>query len=59
MYLTLAQVAERLQVSIDTVRYWRRTRPEFPAVRLGRVVRVKETDLDAWIERLRELEAVR
>jgi excisionase family DNA binding protein len=50
--LPLQDVAEQIQVSIKTVRRWIE-RGLLPAHRLGRVLRVSEEDLDAFISRHR------
>lgn len=55
-YLTLAQVAERLQIPVSTLLHWRYTRLDFPSVRLGRHVRVSAPALEAWIEKQGRLE---
>lgn len=47
--LTLKQVADRLQVSMSTVNR-RVASGEIPIVRLGRNIRVRPEDLDAYIE---------
>lgn len=47
--LTLAQVADRLQVSMSTLRLWV-DEGEFPIVRIGRSIRVRPEDLEAYIE---------
>ncbi len=48
--LTVEQIAERLQVSIHTVRHWLRT-GQLPGYLLGRKAgwRVREGDLDAFM----------
>ena len=48
--LTLPQVAEQLGVPLGTVYAWR-TRGLGPrGVRVGKYVRVRQSDLDAWVE---------
>ncbi len=50
---TVPQVARRLECSADTVWRWIR-RGDLKAVRLpGRLVRVSQTDLEAFIKRAR------
>jgi excisionase family DNA binding protein len=51
-WLTVEQVAERLQVHIETVRRWIRS-GDLPGVRLGRRAgyRVKAADLDAFLDK--------
>jgi predicted site-specific integrase-resolvase len=53
IYLTPEQVAQRYQVSPDTLKEWRYkgTGPTF--LRLGKRVRYREVDLEVW-ERERE-----
>jgi excisionase family DNA binding protein len=49
-FLTVAEIAELLKVNPQTVRNWI-DRGELPAVRVGsRRVRVRQTDLDAFID---------
>ena len=48
-WVTLAQVAEHLQVSEDTVHRWRDTKG-MPAHRVGRVWRFKLSQVDEWLE---------
>lgn len=48
--LTLRQVAGRLQVSMSTI-HRRIKAGELPTVRIGRSLRVRPEDLDAYIER--------
>jgi excisionase family DNA binding protein len=49
-FLTVAEIAELLKVNPQTVRNWI-DRGELPAVRVGaRRVRVRRTDLDAFID---------
>jgi excisionase family DNA binding protein len=48
--LTVPQVAERLQVTAQTIRNWI-DHGTLPAVRIGRAFRVRRSDLDALIER--------
>ena len=48
--LTLPQVAEQLGVPLGTVYAWR-TRGLGPrGVRVGKYVRVRQSDLDSWVE---------
>ena len=48
-YLTLEEVARLLKVPLETVRTWRKRRPDFPGGRVGRHVRVPRRKLEAWI----------
>lgn len=53
-YLTEAQVAEILGISPRTLQAWRYRGGHTPAfVKLGRTVRYRRSDLDAWIEERR------
>lgn len=47
-WVTLAQVAEHLQVSQDTVHRWREAKA-LPAHRVGRVWRFKLSEVDEWV----------
>ncbi len=50
-WLSLEQIAEELAVPLRTL-YARRSRGDGPSgYRIGKHVRVKRADLDAWIER--------
>jgi excisionase family DNA binding protein len=50
-YLTVEDVAELLQVSVETVRgYINRKKNKLPAFKVGREWRVRKTDLDRWVE---------
>jgi excisionase family DNA binding protein len=51
-WLTLAQIADELQLHIETVREWVRTK-RLIAYRVGRDYRVKRTDLDKFLEERR------
>lgn len=48
--LTPGQVAELLAVPASTLSRWRCERRELPYVTVGRVVRYRQRDVDAWIE---------
>lgn len=51
--LTLAQVADRLNVSLSTARRLVKglgPGPRLPALKVGRDWRVRPADLDAWVE---------
>jgi excisionase family DNA binding protein len=49
-YLTVDEIAEMLQVSIDTVRNWiNRKKDPLPAFKLGREWRVERADLEKFI----------
>ena len=47
--LTAREVADRLGLTTETVLVWVR-RGELPAIRLGRAIRFREDELDAWLE---------
>jgi len=50
-YLTVEEVADLLQVSVETVRgYINRKRNKLPASKVGREWRVRRKDLDRWVE---------
>lgn len=50
-YLTVDEIAEMLQVSIDTVRNWiNRKKDPLPAFKLGREWRVERADLERFIQ---------
>lgn len=51
VYLTPAQVAELLAVSVKTVSRWALEDASMPVVRRGRVVRFHRERLLAWLER--------
>jgi len=48
-FLTVANIAETLQINQQTIRNWI-DRGALPAVRLGRRVRIREADLDRFIQ---------
>jgi len=48
IWLTLEQLCDRLQVPESTVRWWRNTRTGPPAVRVGRWLRYRLTDVEKW-----------
>lgn len=51
--LTAKQLSELLQVDLSTVYLW--THTEFiPHYRLGRAVRFREKDVEAWLEKRRQ-----
>jgi len=51
-YLTVDDLAERYQVPISTVRYWRLNGLGPKAVKIGRFVRYKIDDVLAWEQQL-------
>jgi excisionase family DNA binding protein len=46
--LTARQVADRLGITAETVLRWTR-RGDLPGFKLGRAIRYREADLDAWL----------
>ncbi|HEX6553754.1 MAG TPA: helix-turn-helix domain-containing protein [Ktedonobacteraceae bacterium] len=49
--MTVEEVAEMLQVSVETVRgYINRKKNKLPAFKVGREWRVRKTDLDRWVQ---------
>jgi excisionase family DNA binding protein len=51
-WLTLQQIADELQLHIETVREWVRTK-RLTAYKVGRDYRVKRADLDKFLEERR------
>lgn len=47
-HLTVAELAEREQVSVETVRTWNRTRTGPRFMKIGRHVRYRLADVLAW-----------
>lgn len=50
-YLTPVQVSERLQVSRQTLSYWRSRNRGPISVQIGNSVRYPRTELEAWLTR--------
>lgn len=50
--LSEMEVAESLRVPVGTVRWWRQTR-ELPFVKLGKHIRIRESDLELFVTRNR------
>ena len=50
LYLTTDQLAERLGLAPITVETWRKRGKGPPYVRLGRAVRYRISDVEAWAE---------
>jgi excisionase family DNA binding protein len=48
---TERQTADYLQVAVGTLRRWRAEGTGPPALRVGRTVRYRRSDVDAWVER--------
>jgi excisionase family DNA binding protein len=55
-YLTEAEVAELLKVSVGTVRRWRRESIGPPVLWAGGRPRYRRSDVDAWLQRENERE---
>lgn len=49
LFMTTSDLAERLRVSPDTVKKWRKTNAGPPAIRVGRVIRYRESDVMDWL----------
>ena len=49
--MTVSEVAEYLRVNPQTV-YRKAKAGEIPAVRIGRAIRFRKTELDAWLKEL-------
>lgn len=52
--LTINEVAERLRVSVLTIRWLRQEGRFAPAIKIGRRLVWDERDLDAWVEAQRD-----
>lgn len=50
--LTIEQLADRLQVPTGTVRKWRAQGTGPKGIRVGRFVRYRPADVDAWLDTL-------
>lgn len=50
LLLTVPQAAELLQLGQDAV-YTLCHRPDFPAIRIGRTVRINRTGLQDWLDK--------
>jgi excisionase family DNA binding protein len=55
-YLTEAEVAELLKVSVGTVRRWRREGIGPPVLWAGGRPRYRRSDVDGWLQREQESE---
>ncbi len=49
--LTTAEVADRLHVAAETVRFWRHTGTGPVARKVGRHVRYRSVDVEDWLDR--------
>ena len=54
--MTLAEVADYLRVPQDTIYYWRKRGRGPRGFRMGRHVRFRRSDVDAWLETTRDTE---
>ena len=52
--LTIEEVAERLHVSVETVRWLRQQGRFVPAIKVGRRLMWDARDVDAWLKAQRE-----
>jgi len=52
--LTEQELADLLKVSVRTVRSWRTEGTGPPSLRIGRGVRYRRRDVDAWLEQQAE-----
>lgn len=53
-FLSTAELADRLSVSVETVRWWRKCQTGPRAHKVGRRVLYAESDVLAWLEQRRE-----
>lgn len=49
-WIDIAGAAEYLKVSVDTIRSWIKKDATFPAYKIGRLWRLRKTDLDNWVK---------
>lgn len=49
-WISIEELAEYLDVSAVTIRFWIRSGKDIPAVRIGRQWRFKIEDVDEWIQ---------
>lgn len=56
--LTIEEVAERLRVSVETVRWLRQQGRFAPAIKVGRRLMWDARDVDAWLKAQREMTKV-
>jgi excisionase family DNA binding protein len=52
---TEQETAEYLHVAVGTLRRWRAEGTGPPALRVGRTIRYRRSDVDAWVERQSKL----
>lgn len=48
--MTIEQLAEVLQIPIDTIYVWRAKKYGPPAIKVGKYLRWKPEDVQAWID---------
>jgi len=51
-YISVKQMAERLNISIDTAYTYSRMEG-FPVIRIGRTIRIPVNALEKWLEKFR------
>jgi excisionase family DNA binding protein len=49
--LTTAELADELKIPVETIYQWRLRREGPRAIKVGRHLRFRRADIDAWIER--------
>ena len=49
-WISIEELAEYLDVSAVTIRFWIRSGKDIPAVRIGRQWRFRIEEIDEWIE---------
>jgi predicted DNA-binding transcriptional regulator AlpA len=50
-YLKARDLARMLSIAEDTVKDWYRRYPDFPAIRLPGSIRVRSSEVQAWLEK--------
>ncbi len=50
VFLTVPEAADLLRVSRRTIDSWK-TRPDFPVIKIGQIVRVDKAELLDWFKR--------
>jgi hypothetical protein len=50
-YLKPEELAQLLNIKAETICEWARKYPDFPALRLPGVIRVRVSELEKWLER--------
>ncbi len=49
-YLTIKQVAERLNISVDTAYDYSHMKG-FPSIKIGKLIRIPADELEKWLQR--------